>query len=406
MKECIILAGGLGTRLAHLILNLPKCLAPVNDKPFLHYLITYLIHQRIDRFIFSLGYKSDQIVQFIQTQYPQLKAKFIVENEPLGTGGAVINAIQEIESDNFFLVNADTYYTIDFEQLLNFHSQRNAAVSIAVKPFIRPLRYGTVIIDLNGRIQNFSEKSLIEYGLINGGVYILNKAYFRSKEMNKVFSLEKDLFERFVVEDDIFAQVQDQYFIDIGVPEDYQRVQEEFKSLNSYSSKRTLFLDRDGVINNLRENDYVKSVEELEFTEGFLENIGRISQQFDNIFIVTNQQCIGKGIVSVETLANIHYKIIRSIRKQGGFITKVYYCPHLIEDLCNCRKPQPGLLDRIRQEYPEIRFSNSVFIGDSKTDMIAANSRNIKAILFNPKQKKFNQAGITCELKHWNEFHG
>lgn len=382
MRECLILAGGLGTRLAHLIPDLPKTLAPIQNKPFLYYLVQQLQEQGVERIIFSLGHRSTQIIDYVQSEFKDLKASFVVEQKALGTGGAIMNSIKEIESDNFFLVNADTFYNISFDQLEKYHLNKNAGITVSVKPIQKPSRYGTVISDLQGRILEFKEKSDIEYGLINGGIYCINKYYFQSKTWEPVFSLEKDVLEKYVSQDQMYSLVQDQYFIDIGVPEDYLKSQNEIPNIKNIKTKKTLFLDRDGVINQLIPESYVISPKELIFTDGFLDNIKRISSNFDYIFVVTNQQCIGKNLVSVEMLAHIHHKLIKAVRKEGGFITNIYYCPHLVLDHCLCRKPQPGLFDFIRQNYPDVNFSNSIFIGDNDTDRQAAAARNIPFLNF------------------------
>ncbi len=383
MRECLILSGGLGTRLAHLIPDLPKTLAPIKEMPFLYYLLQYLQGEKVDHYVFSLGYKSEKIIDYVKTQFPELNTSFVIEKEPLGTGGALQYAMSKIDSTDFFVINADTYYPISLEQFYNFHKSNNSDISLSVKPMPTPHRYGTVVIDPKGRIQKFKEKSKIDYGLINGGIYLINKSYLQSKKLPTVFSLENEVFEVFIEVDKFYAQVNDDYFLDIGIPEDYQRAQSELFNVHSIRPKRTLFLDRDGVINVLIPNNYVTNQEEFIFTEGFLDQIGKICSLFDFVFVVTNQQCIGKNIVSLETLVHIHYKMIQWIRNSNGFITNIYYCPHLVKDDCNCRKPNPGMLDAIRKDYPEVNFNNSLLIGDSDTDLQAAQSRNINFIQFN-----------------------
>ncbi|HMW38444.1 MAG: NTP transferase domain-containing protein [Saprospiraceae bacterium] len=149
LRECIILAGGLGTRLNHLIPGVPKSLAPVSGKPFLKYLLDYLQSQETDHFIFSLGYLHHQIIEFLDTEAGHLHKTYIIEEKPLGTGGAIINAMRALNSDYFFVVNADTFYPVDLNHILNFHIQNNADITLALKPMLQPFRYGTVTITSN-----------------------------------------------------------------------------------------------------------------------------------------------------------------------------------------------------------------------------------------------------------------
>lgn len=131
----------------------------------------------------------------------------------------------------------------------------------------------------------------------------------------------------------------------------------------------TLFLDRDGIINRLREEDYVKSWEEFEFLPGVLEALPVLNRLFGRLIIVTNQQGIGKGIMTPGTLEEVHRRMIDAIRKNGGELHGVYYCPALENDHHPCRKPDTGMADQARKDFPQIEFSRSVMAGDSLTDM-------------------------------------
>ncbi|GHU71058.1 D-glycero-alpha-D-manno-heptose-1,7-bisphosphate 7-phosphatase [Bacteroidia bacterium] len=140
------------------------------------------------------------------------------------------------------------------------------------------------------------------------------------------------------------------------------------------SDYETLFLDRDGIINRLRPNDYVKCWEEFEFLPGILEALTRWNKQFKYIFIVTNQRGIGKGVMTVDDLEHIHHKMLQQIVAAGGRIDKIYYCPAVTDSDPN-RKPNIGMALQARQDFPDIDFTKSVMIGDSDSDMqFAANA--------------------------------
>ena len=135
----------------------------------------------------------------------------------------------------------------------------------------------------------------------------------------------------------------------------------------------TLFLDRDGVINVKLDGQYVKNTEEFEFMIGAETAISKLSKIFNRILIVTNQQGIAKGIMSVQDLDFLHQHMLFELKKTGGAVDKVYYCPHLASENCNCRKPNPGLIQQAIIDFPEIKIDNSYLIGDSDTDIIAGN---------------------------------
>jgi len=131
----------------------------------------------------------------------------------------------------------------------------------------------------------------------------------------------------------------------------------------------TLFLDRDGVINNLIEDGYVKSWEHFEFLPGVLEAIRLLSQIFGKIVIVTNQRGISRKLMTTEDMDEIHSLMLKEIKDAGGRIDKIYYCPHLVEDDCDCRKPKTGMPLQAKKDFPGIDFSKSVIAGDSQNDM-------------------------------------
>ena len=133
--------------------------------------------------------------------------------------------------------------------------------------------------------------------------------------------------------------------------------------------KRTLFLDRDGVINVLRVNDYVKNVAELELREDFLKSIPLITSNFGKVVIVTNQQGIAKGICTQEQVDMVHRHLLGILESHGLHIDGIYVCPHLAGSGCKCRKPEPGLAMQAKTDFPDINFTNSVMIGDSSSDM-------------------------------------
>jgi histidinol-phosphate phosphatase family protein len=139
----------------------------------------------------------------------------------------------------------------------------------------------------------------------------------------------------------------------------------------------TLFLDRDGVINVKLDGQYVKNTDEFDFMKGSEMAISKLSKIFNRILIVTNQQGIAKGIMSDKDLNVLHEYMLFELKKNGGIIQKIYYCPHLAAESCNCRKPNPGLIQQAMIDFPEIKLAQSYLIGDSDTDIIAGNKMGL-----------------------------
>ena len=229
--EIIILAGGLGTRLQGVIGAQPKCMAPVNGKPFLAYLFEYVEKQKATRVILSLGYKHKQIIDWLEEQDLYFELDYIIESEPLGTGGGILAAMEVAETDDVAVLNGDTMFSVSLKEQLAFHKSSGAAATLALKSMQQFDRYGIVNTNDAGLITSFEEKKPTEEGLINGGVYFINREAFLAKDLQDKFSFEKDYLERFTNEQKFYGFRSDAYFIDIGIPDDYARAQEDFKTL-------------------------------------------------------------------------------------------------------------------------------------------------------------------------------
>lgn len=226
----IILAGGLGTRLRTVVQDVPKCMAPVAGHPFLKYLIDALLQSGIRQFIFSLGYKHEIIETYLETAFPELNKTIALETSPLGTGGAVQLACQYTTASDILIVNGDTYFDVQVPALIEFHLQHHAAVTLALKPMRDFSRYGVVELDKDNHVLAFHEKKQYEEGLINGGVYMLNREALLSKELPATFSLETDFLEPYANSIRMMGFIQPGYFIDIGIPDDYERANADWKN--------------------------------------------------------------------------------------------------------------------------------------------------------------------------------
>lgn len=228
--QAIILAGGLGTRLKSVVVDKPKVLSPVANKPFLDYVIHFLQQQGVTDFIFSLGYLSNQVLNFLQEQYPELSYQYTIEATPLGTGGGIKKAIELCTDEDVLIVNADTFFEVDLKAMMQFHKAANAHCTVSLKIMNNFDRYGTVELNEQQNIVSFKEKTFTQEGLINGGYLIFNKAYFlqATASLPAVFGYENDFLAPNLQKMVIKGFIADGYFIDIGIPEDYAIAQKVF----------------------------------------------------------------------------------------------------------------------------------------------------------------------------------
>ncbi len=264
IQEAIVLAGGFGTRLSHVVSDLPKPMAPVAGRPFLEYLLDDLLRQGIRHVVLSTGHLHEKIESHFGTHYRSLALSYAYEAVPLGTGGGILNALRHCHEETVAVLNGDTLFRIDLARLAAFHGERHALLSLALRQVDDTARYGRVQITAVGRIEAFLEKAATQGpGLINGGIYLLSQQLFatcgiadtgnqlyksntaigesgstihdsdasRCEKYPPKFSFEKELMEKYVQQHPFYALAFDSYFIDIGVPDDYYRAQQEFLHL-------------------------------------------------------------------------------------------------------------------------------------------------------------------------------
>jgi len=246
IKEAVILAGGLGTRLQKVVGDLPKPMADINGKPFLAYLLNFLIEQGIGKVILSVGYRHEVIKSYFKDRYNTLKIEYSIETEPLGTGGGIKKAAGLTGSEAVFVLNGDTFFNISLEKLLQFHRANRSDLTIALKPMRQFDRYGCINVNEENRITGFSTKGESVSGgeekqykapstqhpapsTINAGIYLLNKSLFDELSLPEKFSFETDVLKRYYADKRFYGVVFDKYFIDIGLPEDYEKARDELR---------------------------------------------------------------------------------------------------------------------------------------------------------------------------------
>ncbi|MBK9284237.1 MAG: nucleotidyltransferase family protein [Sphingobacteriaceae bacterium] len=231
MNEAIILAGGFGTRLKNVVSDVPKPMAPVNGQPFLVYLVNYLKHYGVNKIVFSTGYLGEVIEQYFGKEFNNISIEYSLENSPLGTGGGIRLAMNKITGEQCWVLNGDSFFDVDLKKMYQLHENSKVEMSIALRKVPNASRYGCVEVDSVNNITVFNEKSAVTAaGLINGGVYLLNKKYFLTNTIPDTnFSIERDCFPESVKQKQISGFEFNGFFIDIGIPEDYNKAQNDFK---------------------------------------------------------------------------------------------------------------------------------------------------------------------------------
>lgn len=223
--KAIVLAGGLGTRLRERVPDLPKPMAPVAGRPFLEYVLDGLQRSGCDEVVLSVGHLWEKIEAHFGDRYRDLRVRYAVETEPLGTGGALAWALRELAADEPVLtLNGDTFLNVDFAAVWAHHRAAGSPVTMVLREVEDTARYGAVLTEA-GRVVRFAEKGQQGRGLINAGTYVIEPGLFEQLGLSGRFSMETDVLQARCAELRPAAFVTDAHFIDIGIPEDFERAQ-------------------------------------------------------------------------------------------------------------------------------------------------------------------------------------
>lgn len=375
--QAVLLVGGFGTRLAHVVKNVPKPMAPINDIPFLKYIYDQLTSNGVDSFLFLTGYKSEIIEEYF-TKYSNIR--FVKESCPLGTGGALLNAYQYLD-EQFFFVNGDTFFDIDLSILQKFSADKPFTMSLRYTDNIE--RYGFVKLksDTSYQISNFIEKGKLPKdvidGYINGGIYCIKKSIlkkFLTDFNGQNISFENDIIPKLVFDNDAYGIPLGGTFIDIGIPEDYKKAQTLVPYTLSVDKRPALFVDKDGTI--IIDNGYThgKDVCVIESTKQLIKSY---KEKGFYIVIVTNQAGVAKGKFTKQSMLDNINSIKQSYASIGIHFDDIEYCCYHSDGIISkysysslARKPHPGMLLKACEKL-RIDMSNSVMLGDNeKTDKI------------------------------------
>ncbi|MBN8871954.1 MAG: HAD-IIIA family hydrolase [Rhodospirillales bacterium] len=384
IRQCAILAGGLGTRLGDLTATTPKPLLPCGDRPFLAWLMREFQRFGVEEFVLLTGHLSDAVEQAVEALARSLPrpARITLSVEPVraGTGGAVFHARDRLD-ERFLLCNGDSLFDGNLSRLLAAAAATPALGWMMLRRVPDASRYGVVTLEGN-RITAFQERPAPgAAGLINAGVYLLDRTVL--DRLAPVCSLERDLLPRLAAEGALRGVQADGYFRDIGIPEDLARARSE---LPAVLRRRALFLDRDGVINV--DHGYVGSRDRFEFLPGALEAIRAATEAGWHVFVVTNQSGVARGLYTEAAVQVLLAWVADEARAIGGTLDDVRYCPYHTDAALpeyrresDWRKPGPGmLLDLIRAW--EVDPLRSAMIGDQPTDLQAAAAAGVPGHLF------------------------
>ena len=312
--QAIILAGGFGTRLKTVVKDVPKPMALIAGRPFLFYLLSHLKKYHFTDVVLSVGYLKEQIMKYFGENFLGINIKYAVEDSPLGTGGAIINSLKYVNKDEpVVILNGDTFLELDYTKLIDFHKNNKSNFTIALTKLEDCSRYGLVETDANDIVTSFKEKdSDARNNYINSGTHVINPRIFDSYDLTEKFSFEVDFVTPNLEKLKIKAFRDNHYFIDIGIPEDYQKSQTEIPNL---TKNKALFLDRDGVINV--DYGYVHKIENFDFVDGIFDLCKEAEEKGYLIIVVTNQAGIAREYYTEDDFLKLTNWMKNEFKKRG-----------------------------------------------------------------------------------------
>ena len=378
MIDAVVLVGGKGSRLGNLTKNTPKPLLKINNQIFLDTLIAKLIKYKFNKIYLLCSFKKEKFFRLYNNKIiHNSKIMCIDEGNPKGTGGALYK-LKNIVKRDFLLINGDTYFDIDISKLLENKFKDNIC-TIALtsnKKYKKNIKINNIKININNQIQFSKDFS----SLMNGGIYFFKKKIFKFI-IKKKCSLENDILKNLIIKKKIHGIVFKEKFVDIGS----HKMIKFLKKNKDFLKQKAIFLDRDGVINRLKKNDYIKKYSEFNFLPGVIDGIKYINKKNYLVIIITNQACIGKSIISEKTLDSIHDKMKKHLKsKKNAHIDDIYYSPYYKYSNNNKyrknefdRKPNPGMLIKAIKKW-NVNTKKSLFLGDSVTDYRLSKKMRIK----------------------------
>ena len=379
MTDLVILVGGKGTRLGKFTKKIPKPLLKIEkNKTFLDFLLSKVIKYNYKKIYLICSYKKNLFFKkyHLKTIHNS-KLICIDEGEAKDTGGALYG-LKKIIQNNFILINGDTYFDFD-HNLFKKKKIKNFIAMIAItknKQYKKNMKINNISLNRYGILKY----SKVETNLMNGGIYFFKKNFFQYIEDKKI-SLERDILPDLIKNNKIKGIYSDNKFIDIGSIKNLLLVRKKTNILK----QKCAFLDRDGVINKVKNNGYIETFAEFQFLPGVINAIKILNENNYLVIIVTNQAGVGKSVMSEKQLTSIHKMLIEKInQKNGSIINDIYYSPYYKYSIYKKyrqnyknRKPNIGMFKMALDKW-NIDISNSFFIGDNITDYLAAKKLDIR----------------------------
>lgn len=400
--KAAIIAGGQGTRIRAISGDaMPKALVPVAGEPIVFRQFELLRRHGVQEIAMMAGYLSDVLLDAVRPRMRELGLTLhpFVEPEALGTAGALGLARERLSDNDFLVLYGDIAIEMDLNALVHFHQQHHAVLTVVAHPNDHPHESDLLVADSRGMVSEVLYRGARMPGyyrnLVPSAVYCCSPRVFDHIAPNRKQDFIKDLIPHLLAcGESVYAYNTTEYLRDMGTVARYELVEHDIETglmskMNRNQKRPTIFLDRDGVLNEERDWKGVTEAAQLTVLPGAAEAVKLINDAAWLAVVVTNQPQIAKGFTTEAELDRIFAKLETELGFGGAKLDRVYYCPHHPERgfegeipelkiACDCRKPRPGMLYRAIQELP-VDMGEAYLIGDRKADIALAREVGIGA---------------------------
>ena len=397
--KALILAGGQGTRLKEITKNLiPKPMAKIAGKPILERAIERLKDYGIKDIFISVGFLNEQIREYFGNgEKFGVNIEYIIENEPLGSGGALY-FIKDRIYGNLIVCPGDVIFDVDFDKMLDFHAEKGALITLFAHPNLHPYDSDLIITDENSAIVSINKKNsprnFYYKNLVNAGIFVLSTETLGYFNELKVVNMEHDFVSHFISGGKVFAYKSSEYVKDVGTVERFINAEKDITNgivaaKNLKHKQKAVFLDRDGTINKYK--GFIRNIDDIELLPFVSDAIKKINASGYLAIIVSNQPVVARGECTFEQVNKMFDKIETLLGKEGAYIDGIYYCPHHphsgfsgeVKELkidCDCRKPKIGMLKKAEKDF-NLDLTKCVMIGDGNLDIQTGINAGIPTVL-------------------------
>jgi histidinol-phosphate phosphatase family protein len=387
LRTAVILAGGKGTRLRSVTRDLiPKVMAPVCDRPLLEYQIETLRRAGIDHIHLIVGHLADHIEHHFENgDRFGVKIVYHRESEPMGTAG-MLPTLGFTEP--YLLVCGDVFFDIDIARLTRFHFEKPALATLCVHPNDHMADSDTIFADASERITGISPKHSqgIRPNAALAGISVVDPLLLEGITAGEPLDFERDIIANKIESGRLFAYKTPEFIMDAGTEERLAAVEATVRSgkpgrRNLNEPQKAVFLDRDGVLNKIRQKGvHVTRGQDLALEAGAVDALAMLNRSDYLTIVVTNQPCIAQGLCTEEEMREIHEAFAYLLGLQGVYVNAIYWCPHAWTDGCDCRKPRTGMLTMAAEQY-HLDFAQCFMVGDMTSDIQAGCNAGMRTIL-------------------------